>query len=123
MLAKLESLTKNKQVESIIQFGSSLHKKTFRDIDLCLFTTKKLTLKEKLRMQRNLPEKYDLSFYEDLPLNLKKAVISEGKIIFTKNYYRVLKEIPYLEREYPRYAAFLKEYHQKRMELMRGTAS
>ncbi len=108
-------LKKNKKVESILQFGSSLTGNKFRDIDLCIFTVKPLSLKEKLKIQRDLPEKYDLSFYDDLPLNLKKEVLN-GKILFTKDYYRLLKEIPYLEREYPHYKRFLDIYHECRME-------
>ena len=102
-------------MESIVQFGSSLEKKDFRDIDLCIFTSKRLSLKEKLKLIRDLPEKYDVSFYDDLPLNLKKEVLSKGKILFTKNYYRVLKKIVFVDREYPRYKAFLDDYHKKRM--------
>lgn len=111
----IEELKKNKAVESVIQFGSSVGKKDFRDIDLCIFTSRKLNLKEKLKLLRNLPEKYDVSFYEDLSLNIKKEVLSKGKIIFTNNYYNLLKRIMYVELEYPRYRSFLEDYHKKRM--------
>ena len=111
----LQLLTKKKEIESIIQFGSSLQRKDYRDIDICIFTTKPLSLKAKLALQRNLPEKYDLSFYDDLPLNLKKRVLSEGKILFTREYYKILKELQYVDLEYPRYATFLEEYHEQRM--------
>jgi len=111
----IQVLYKNKLVESIIQFGSSLNRKDFRDIDLCIFTSKRLSLKEKIRLNREIPEIYDLSFYEDLPLHLKKEVLSKGKIIFTQNYLKVLQEIRIVDLEYPRFAFFLKEYHQKRM--------
>lgn len=111
----IESLKKNKSVESIIQFGSSVKKKTFRDIDLCIFTSKKLNFKEKLKLMRDLPEKYDVSFYDDLPINLKKVVLSEGRILFTKSYLNVLRRLAYVDLEYPRYASFLKDYHSKRM--------
>jgi hypothetical protein len=115
MEVDIGSLKKNKSVESIIQFGSSIKKKTFRDIDLCIFTFKKLGFKEKLKLMRDLPEKYDISFYSDLPLNLKKVVLSEGKILFTRNYLNVLRRLAYVDLEYPRYASFLKDYHSRRM--------
>lgn len=111
----LQILSRNKLVESIIQFGSSLHSKKPRDIDLCLFTTKPLALKERLKLQRHLPEKYDINYYDTLPLNIKKRVLSEGKILFTRDYYHVLKQLQYVDLEYPRYAQFLEEYHKQRM--------
>ena len=111
----VNALKKNKKVVSILQFGSSVTEKHFRDIDLCIFTSKSLSLKEKLKLQRNLPEKYDISFYDDLPLNLKREVL-KGKVLFTNDYYSLLKEIPYVVREYPQYERFLEMYHQCRME-------
>src|SRR3989338_7575232 len=112
---ELTVLKKNPAVETIIQFGSSLKRKDFRDIDICIITTKTLDFQEKLTLRSNLPEKYDLSFYDELPLRLKKVVLTEGKILFTRNYLRFLREIPYLEREYPRYALFLEEHYQQKM--------
>ena len=117
MIKKLEALQQNDLVESVIQFGSSVNKKQFRDIDLCIFTTKKLPLKKKLALTRHLPELYDISFYEDLPINLKKAVLSEGRIIFTKDYLKVLKRMSYIDLEYPRFRSFLINYHQKKVAL------
>ena len=111
----VENLQKNKAVESIMQFGSSLTKKDFRDVDLCIFTTRRISLKEKLRVIRELPEKFDISFYDDLSLNLKHEVMSKGKVLYSRNYYKLLKEGQYVEREYPRFAVFLEDYHKKRM--------
>ena len=82
-----------------------------------MFTKRKFTLKEKLALIRNLPEQYDLCFYDDLPLHLKKIVISEGKVLFTRDYYKFFKEMRYVELEYPRYAMFLKEYQQRLAEI------
>ncbi len=108
-------LKKNKAVETIIQFGSSLERTDYRDIDLCIFTTRDLSFQEKLVIRRDIPEKYDLTFYDDLPTHIKKEVLSQGKILFTKDYYKVLKELQYIDLEYPPYLAFLEEYHQARI--------
>lgn len=105
-------LKKNKAVESIIQFGSSLEKKDYNDIDLCVFTTRPLKLREQLTMIQDIPEKFDINFYETLPTHIKKEAL-KGKILFTKNYYHLLKQIQYIDLEYPRYKNFLKEYHQE----------
>ncbi len=114
-LIGLKQLELNPLVETIIQFGSSLKKKDFKDIDLCIFTTKNISFQEKLSLTRDFPEKYDFSFYEDLPLNLKKVVLSEGKLLFTRDYLKLLRRLHYVDLEYPRFRSFLEEYHQKRM--------
>lgn len=108
-------LKEKRNVQSVIQFGSSLNRKKFRDIDLCLLTSPKLSFSEKLRLRSSIPAIYDVTFYDDLPLQLKKVVLTEGKILFTRDYYTLLKQIQYLELEYPRFAAFLEEYHAHRM--------
>ena len=111
----VNALKKNKSVESIVQFGSSLNKKEFNDIDLCIFTTGPISLKKKLSLLRGLPELYDVSFYDDLPVHIKREVLVKGKIIYTRNYYHLLKMLQYIDDEYPRYKLFLKDYHEKRM--------
>lgn len=111
----VNQLKKKTYVESILHFGSSLKKKDYHDIDLCLMTVKKVSLKQKLALQRGIPEKYDLCFYDDLPIPLKKEVLSKGKIVFTKNYYRLLRQIQYIDLEYPRFRAFLDLYHAARV--------
>ena len=113
MKVNTKSLEKSKLVESIIQFGSSLNKKDFKDVDLCVFTKKKLSLKEKLSLQRNLPENYDVNFYDDLPVNLKKEVMSKGKVIFTNNYFQLLKKMHYLDLDSLRFKNFLRDYHKR----------
>lgn len=87
--------------------------KNYRDVDLCLFTGRKLSLPEQLSIQRGLPLQYDISFYDDLPLHLRREVLTKGKILFTHDYYKLLKEIQYVDLEYPRYEAFLEGYHQE----------
>ncbi len=108
-------LKRNKAVTNIIQFGSSLTSASPRDIDLCIMATKKLTLKQKLQFQRNLSEQFDINFYEDLPLNLKKEALTTGKILFTRDYYALLKELMFVNDEFVRYQRFLEDYHQQRM--------
>lgn len=99
-------------IETIIQFGSSLEQTDFRDIDICLITTRSLSMKEEMAIRKEVPDEYDINFYDDLPLHIKKQVLTTGKVLFTKDYYNLLKRIQYVDFEYPRYKAFLEEYHQ-----------
>ncbi len=109
----VKELSQNKAVESIIQFGSSLKSKERRDIDICILG--KLTFAQKLALRSKLPAKYDLSFYDELPLHLKWIVLTTGKILFTINNLKILRELHYLERDYPRYAQFLEEHYQNKV--------
>ncbi len=110
-----KELKRKKEVDSVIQFGSSLERKDYRDIDLCIFTVTPISVKERLALLRGISKEYDISFYEDLPLHLKREVLSTGKILFTKNYYKLLQLIQYVDLEYPYYKEFLEEYHEARM--------
>ncbi len=105
-------LKKIPYVETVIQFGSSLERADFRDIDLCLITTRQISMREEINLRKDIPEKYDLNFYQDLPLHIKKQVLTTGKILFTRNYYHLLKQIQYVDFEYPRYKMFLEDYHR-----------
>lgn len=111
----IRQLKNNPLIESVLQFGSSLERKDYRDIDLCLLTRRKLSFQEKLALVRPFPERYDITFYDDLPLDLKKEVLSQGKILFTRNYYQLLKELQYVDLEYFPYKLFLEEYHAARI--------
>ncbi len=110
----IQKLRRNKAVESILQFGSSVDQKYYNDIDLCIFTTKPLSIKEQLELVRDVPEEYDISFYESLPLHLKREVL-RGKILFTRDYYKILKEVQRVDLECPHYEHFLEEYHREAM--------
>lgn len=108
-----EQLRKISYVETVIQFGSSLEREDFRDIDICLITTKSLSMKEELGLRKKIPDEYDINFYDDLPLHIKKQILTTGKVLFTKDDYNLLKRIQYVDFEYPKYKAFLEEYHHE----------
>ncbi len=109
----VEQLKKIPYVETIIQFGSSLEREDFKDIDICIITTRSPSMKEEMNIRKDIPENYDINFYDDLPLHIKKEILNSGEILFTRDYYRLLKKIQYADFEYPRYKAFLEEYHQE----------
>ena len=115
MIKEIEKLKKIKGIESAILFGSSLNKKDPEDIDLCIFTSKPLTLSQKLRIINKLSEKHDISFYEDLPVHIRKEVFSKGKILFTNNYYRLLELMKINDLSYIKYKHFLQDYHDSVM--------
>ncbi|MEK6938330.1 MAG: hypothetical protein AABX04_04770 [Nanoarchaeota archaeon] len=113
----IEQLKKYSFVEAVIQFGSSLTRKDYRDIDICVFTSKKISLKQKLTVVNTLPEKLDVSFYDDLPLNVKQEVF-RGKILFCKDRLKLLQEQQRVNDEMVSYSCFLNNYHRERMKAL-----
>ena len=70
-------------------FGSALNSDNYRDIDIALIsTTPPITDKEKLKIILSTPEKFDIRFLEDFPLNIAKDVI-KGRLILNKDYDKV----------------------------------
>lgn len=116
MINYLKKLEKNEEIESIILFGSKLISNNNNDIDICIISKKFMDFKKKLEIIREIPEKYDISFYEDLPVHIRKEVLSKGKIIFTSNYYRILEFMKINDLEYIKYKQFLDDYNKHAME-------
>lgn len=107
-------------VHSIILLGSSVKGEATEesDIDICIIEEPDytLTLKDKLRIMRDLPEKVDLSFFHDLPLNVRQRVLQEGEIIYTKDEYYVYTLIKETDFEMSKYSKMQEEYHKEVMK-------
>ncbi len=72
----------------IVVYGSvSKNKQTpLSDIDVCISLSLLIKERTKLRLKllSNLPEKFDLQIFEDLPIYLKKEVL-QGELLYCKN--------------------------------------
>jgi len=81
----VKASSKIKGVNAVVLFGSQATGKNNKnsDIDLCFFG--KLKDKDKLSIQRIFPEKYDISFFNELPIWIKTRVFKEGKVLFLKD--------------------------------------
>ena len=75
-------------VIAILQYGSSLDntQHVFSDTDICIVAPK-TSKKEKIEILRKLAtnEKFDIKFFEDLPILLKYEVIKKNKTLFVSN--------------------------------------
>jgi len=65
---------------------------------------------------RNLPEKVDISFFHDLPLNIRQRVLQEGKIVYTKDDYYVYTLVKETDFEMSKYSKMQEEYHKEVMK-------
>lgn len=116
LIGNLKKLKEFKKIHSVILFGSVARReeKKTSDIDLCVITKPmlELSLKEKLKILNQFPKKYDISFFDDLPLNIRAEVIKEGRILFTLDNYYLLTRLKEIYFELPKYNLFKKEYHK-----------
>jgi len=80
-----KEISRIKNVKAVFLFGSHATKKQNpnSDIDLCIFG--KLTEKEKKDIFRISLEKFDISFFDELPIWIKTRVFKDGKPIFNKD--------------------------------------
>ncbi len=88
VLQRLNELKLFSKVKFVILFGSVSKGKSnpLSDIDICvsLSSSSKERLKARIKLLGNLPEKYDIQIFEDLPLYIQKEVLS-GNLLYCKN--------------------------------------
>lgn len=116
----VDELKKFELVHSVLLFGSTTKKsmEKGRDIDICIIEKpgQSIKLKEKLRITRNLRENIDVSFFHDLPLNVRQRVLREGKILFTRNKYYIYTLVKETSFEMSKYRMIQEEYYKKTIE-------
>ena len=82
---EIEKIKKNKKILGIYLFGSyaSGNQRPNSDIDICIIG--RLNENDKNKIFRELPEKFDISFFDELPIYIKFRVFKEGKELFTRD--------------------------------------
>lgn len=78
IIGKIES------IDAVYLFGSHSRKEENinSDVDLCIIGN--LKEKEKKEIKSSIPEKADVSFFEELPIFIKIKIFSEGNQLFIK---------------------------------------
>lgn len=113
-----EKAEKDKDIVAVLLFGSYLSGKGYKDIDVCLILDKKLSnlkvSKKKISYQK-LSSKLDVQILQQLPLYIKKEIISKNKPLLIKNYDKlfdialsVIKDFDLFEKYYNDYLEYVK---------------
>jgi predicted nucleotidyltransferase len=103
ILHHLKELHLLSRTEFVVLYGSVQRKKKtpLSDIDVCI--SLKAPAKERLRMRiklfGRLPSAYDLQIFEDLPLYLKKSIIS-GTFLYCRDKQKTVQRALDVIREY-----------------------
>ena len=69
-------------------------------------------LKYRVSLENSVPENIDISLLNELPVNIRKRVFLEGKVLYTEDLYYVLTLAKETEMEYTRYGSLRRDYHK-----------
>jgi predicted nucleotidyltransferase len=121
----VDKLKKLDTVHSIILFGSVARKEKGRDIDLCIVISPntKLSLKKRIKLERMVPIDFDLSLFDELPIDVRRRVLQEGSILYTKDRYYLFTLIKETDLKYIRYKKFKELYHSMAMKRVKERLS
>ncbi len=116
ILATLRDLKLFSKTEFFFLYGSvSRGEETpLSDIDICisLKLQPKERLRARMRLLANLPEKYDVTIFEDLPLYVQKEVFA-GKLLYCKNKQKVIERALETIRDYEDFRPIYEYYIAK----------
>lgn len=77
-------LSKNKSILAIYLFGSYLGNfRPMSDIDICIIG--QLNKIQKKKILRDFSEKFDVSFFDELPITIKIKIFGGGKELFSSD--------------------------------------
>ncbi|MCK9467589.1 MAG: nucleotidyltransferase domain-containing protein, partial [Candidatus Absconditabacterales bacterium] len=86
------------------------------DIDVCIIGN--LTESEKNSAWRKFDEKYDVSFFEELPIQTKIKAFKEGRVLFMRNKGLVVKLIFKTVHEYEDFKPIIANRVKRNLEII-----
>jgi predicted nucleotidyltransferase len=110
----VENAKQDEDVLAIFLFGSFVKERKFRDVDVCLVLSKKLSniemSRKRLEYLAKFPE-FDIQIFQQLPIFIRIRILKEGKCLCCKNedllYDLAFKTIREFEDFKPYYKAYL----------------
>ncbi len=103
ILAKLKSLRLLSKTEFVFLYGSVARGEAtpLSDVDICLslHLQSKERLRARIRLLAALPENYDITIFEDLPLYIQREVF-KGKLLYCRNKTKVIERALQMIRDY-----------------------
>ena len=119
IVSKLLKIDASKRIKFIILFGSTSKgtNDSLSDIDIAVYYEG--TSRERFRFRAkalgNLPHKVDLHIFQDLPIIVKKEVIS-GKVLYSPSFELTFDEAMKVIKEFDSFEKYYNEYlHELKM--------
>lgn len=120
----VSTLKKFELVHSIILYGSRAvgTQREESDFDVCIILNPgvNIGIKERIALENSIPQNIDLSLIGELPVNIRKRIFLEGKVLYTKDFYYILTLAKETEMEYVRYEHLKRDYHKAVMNRVRA---
>lgn len=116
-----KAISEDPRIIAVLLFGSAARGEHYRDIDICIVLDKKRSSKEMTEIaiyySGRLPDKFDVSLFQQLPLYIRQRVLKDGKILISKNMpalydiaFQTIKEFNLYEKGY---LLYLEELEKK----------
>jgi predicted nucleotidyltransferase len=113
IISKLLKIDASKRIKFIILFGSTSTgmDNPLSDIDIAVYYegTPRERFRFRVKALGELPDKIDLHIFQDLPLVVKKEVIS-GKMLYSQSFEFIFEEAMKVIKEFDSFEKYYNEY-------------
>ena len=113
----LKRISRLRGVSAIFLFGSQSNGKSREDSDIDIAVlTKNISRKKELDIIGHGDEKIDISIFSNLPLIIQFRVLSEGKLLFSKNQKDIHNTKIRVFRDYLDYSVFINNFYKRTIQ-------
>jgi predicted nucleotidyltransferase len=111
----LKKVQSDDDIYALSIYGSYSRGEPYRDIDICLFADMdKINYTKNLQYRIGFSEKFDIHFFDELPLYIQIHVLNDGIIMIDKDYDKLFDLYIAIFKAYnlfgPHFEAYLKEF-------------
>lgn len=114
-LKTIQKLDHGKRIEFISLYGSMAERRqsNLSDIDIAVYYKgdKKERFRFRLKSLGRLENKFDVQIFQDMPLYIRKDIISKGKMLYYKKYETLFDIYLRTVREYEDFEKYLDIYY------------
>ncbi len=114
-LKTIQKLDHGKRIEFVSLYGSTAERRqsNLSDIDIAVYYKgdKKERFRFRLKSLGRLENKFDVQIFQDIPLYIKKDIISKGKVLYYKKYETLFDIYLKTVREYEDFKKYLNLYY------------
>ena len=116
LLEKIKKLNIKNRIAFVVVYGSFLTKRynKLSDIDAVIYYegNKKERFQFRLALSGELPDKFDIQIFQNLPLYIRNDIVKNGRIIYKKDIKEVSGIYISVIREFSQFEKYIKHYYE-----------